>query len=91
MYVISLVTDTLDKGEFEAATEHVAKIINIAGAQTNNDKFIDLNGPIITCGTCIKQLRGNIAESELRYMFMDDADQTFLSTKIMDNIQNSAT
>ena len=40
MYVISLETDTLDKGEFEAATEHVAKIINEAGAQTNNDKLL---------------------------------------------------
>ena len=40
MYVISLVTDTLNKGEFEAATEHVAKITNEAGAQTKNDKLL---------------------------------------------------
>ena len=39
IYVISLVTDTLNKGEFEA-TEHVAKITNEAGAKTKNDKLL---------------------------------------------------
>ena len=87
MYVMSPEKDTLFRGEFEAATELVTRIIDGAGAQTNNDKFIDLNEPQITRGTSIKQLRENIAESELRYMIMDDADQTFLSNKIMDNIQ----
>merc|ERR1739847_145420 len=34
----------------------------------------------------IKELRENIAESKLSYEIMDDAAQTFLKTKIMDNI-----
>jgi len=56
------------------------------GAKNECDKVIDKNGTPKTGGTGIKQLRENIAESKLSYEIMDDEAQTFLKTKIMDNI-----
>merc|ERR1712020_235615 len=55
-------------------------------AKNECDKVIDKNGTPKTGGTGIKQLRENIAESKLSYEIMDDEAQTFLKTKIMDNI-----
>merc|ERR1712108_30340 len=74
------------RGEFEVVKDLMAKMKDGAAAKNNADKIIDKNGTPKTGGTGIKQLRENIAESKLSYEIMDDAAQTFLKSKIMDNI-----
>merc|ERR1712073_163049 len=78
--------DPLFRGEFEVVKELVATLPDGAAAKNECDKVIDKNGPAKTGGTGIKQLRENIAESKLSYEIMDDAEQVFLKSKIMDNI-----
>merc|ERR1712038_1353751 len=79
--------DALFRGEFEVIKELVADLgADGEGSKRECDKVIDKNGPAKTGGTCIKQLRENIAESKLGYEIMDDAAQVFLKSKIMDNI-----
>merc|ERR1712165_350951 len=79
--------DALFRGEFEVIKELVTELGADGEACKNSaDKIIDLNGTKKTGGTGIKQLRENIAESELSYEIMDDAAQAFLKSKIMDNI-----
>merc|ERR1712045_751618 len=73
-------------GEFEVIKELVAALPDGEAAKKDCDKVIDKNGPAKGGGTGIKQLRENIAESKLSYEIMDDAAQTFLKAKIMDNI-----
>merc|ERR1712237_86001 len=73
-------------GEFEVIKELVAALPDGEAAKRECDKVIDKNGPAKGGGTGIKQLRENIAESKLSYEIMDDAAQTFLKSKIMDNI-----
>merc|ERR1712055_147718 len=85
-YVMDPTKDTLFRGEFEVVKELVNTMKDGAGAKNFADKIIDLNGTKKTGGTGIKQLRENIAESKLSYEIMDDAAQTFLKAKIMDNI-----
>merc|ERR1712106_478401 len=85
-YVMNPEKDMLFRGEFEVVKEVVSKLKDGAGAKNNADKIIDLNGTPKTGGTGIKQLRENIAESNLSYEIMDDAAQVFLKSKIMDNI-----
>merc|ERR1712027_182847 len=85
-YVMDQSKDALFRGEFEVVKELVATLKDGAGAKNNADKIIDLNGTKKTGGTGIKQLRENIAESNLSYEIMDDAAQAFLKSKIMDNI-----
>merc|ERR1711936_1238449 len=79
--------DTLFRGEFEVVKQLVSTLKDGVGAKNECDKVIDKNGTPKTGGTGIKQLRENIAESKLSYEIMDDEAQTFLKTKIMDNIQ----
>merc|ERR1711881_467013 len=79
--------DPLFRGEFEVIKELCAALPDGANAKAQCDKIIDKNGPAKTGGTGIKQTRENIAESKLSYEIMDDAAQTFLKAKIMDNIQ----
>merc|ERR1711994_872687 len=79
--------DALFRGEFEVIKELVAELGGDGESSKREcDKVIDKNGPAKTGGTCIKQLRENIAESKLSYEIMDDAAQVFLKSKIMDNI-----
>merc|ERR1711953_1052841 len=78
--------DPLFRGEFEVIKELVAALPDGEAAKRECDKVIDKNGPAKGGGTGIKQLRENIAESKLSYEIMDDAAQTFLKSKIMDNI-----
>merc|ERR1711881_100813 len=78
--------DPLFRGEFEVVRELVNTLKDGAAAKNECDKVIDKNGTPKTGGTGIKQLRENIAESKLSYEIMDDAAQTFLKLKIMDNI-----
>merc|ERR1712106_450947 len=85
-YVMDPAKDPLFKGEYEVVKEVVAALKDGAGAKNECDKVIDKNGTPKTGGTGIKQLRENIAESELSYEIMDDSAQAFLKMKIMDNI-----
>jgi hypothetical protein len=86
-YVMDAAKDPLFRGEFEVIRELVAELKEDGAAAKNQcDKIIDKNGPTKCGGTGIKQLRENIAESKLSYEIMDDAAQTFLKAKIMDNI-----
>jgi len=86
-YVMDPAKDPLFKGEFEVIKELVAELKEDgAASKAQCDKIIDKNGPTKCGGTGIKQLRENIAESKLSYEIMDDAAQTFLKAKIMDNI-----
>merc|ERR1712001_503715 len=86
-YTMDASKDPLFRGEFEVIKELVAELKDDGAAAKNQcDKIIDKNGPTKCGGTGIKQLRGNIAESKLSYEIMDDAAQTFLKAKIMDNI-----
>merc|ERR1711997_1020211 len=86
-YVMDAAKDPLFRGEFEVIKELVAELKDDGAAAKNQcDKIIDKNGPTKCGGTGIKQLRENIAESKLSYEIMDDAAQTFLKAKIMDNI-----
>merc|ERR1712001_56238 len=78
--------DPLFRGEFEVIKELVAALPDGEAAKRECDKVIDKNGPAKGGGTGIKQLRENIAESKLSYEIMDDAAQTSLKVKIMDNI-----
>merc|ERR1711990_172601 len=78
--------DALFRGEFEVIKELVAALPDGEAAKRECDKVVDKNGPAKGGGTGIKQLRENIAESKLSYEIMDDAAQTFLKSKIMDNI-----
>merc|ERR1712158_244803 len=78
--------DPLFRGDFEVIKELVAALPDGEAAKKECDKVIDKNGPAKGGGTGIKQLRENIAESKLSYEIMDDAAQTFLKSKIMDNI-----
>merc|ERR1712038_2098719 len=79
--------DALFRGEFEVIKELVAELgADGEASKRECDKVVDKNGPAKTGGTGIKQLRENIAESKLSYEIMDDAAQTFLKSKIMDNI-----
>merc|ERR1711988_252187 len=84
-YVHEKEKDALFRGEFEVVKELMAELEDGANAKAECDKVIDKNGPP-PIGTGIKQLRENIAESELSYEIMDDAAQAFLKIKIMDNI-----
>merc|ERR1719186_1136575 len=87
-YVMDAAKDPLFRGEFEVIRELVAELKEDGAAAKNQcDKIIDKNGPTKCGGTGIKQLRENIAESKLSYEIMDDAAQTLLKAKIMDNIQ----
>merc|ERR1712002_151531 len=86
-YVMNPDKDTLFRGEFDVVKELLGQMKEGQSAKNKADKIIDLNGTPKTGGTGIKQLRENIAESELSYEIMDDAAQAFLKTKIMDNIQ----
>merc|ERR1712156_1033236 len=85
-YTMDQSKDPLFKGEFEVIKELVAALPDGEAAKRECDKVIDKNGPAKGGGTGIKQLRENIAESKLSYEIMDDAAQTFLKSKIMDNI-----
>merc|ERR1712038_237945 len=85
-YTMDAAKDPLFKGEFEVIKELVAALPDGEAAKRECDKVIDKNGPAKGGGTGIKQLRENIAESKLSYEIMDDAAQTFLKSKIMDNI-----
>jgi len=85
-YDMDMTKDPLFRGEFECVNQLVETIKDGEAAKKVCDKVIDINGPKKTGGTGIKQLRENIAESKLSYEIMDDAAQTFLKTKIMDNI-----
>jgi len=78
--------DPLFRGDFEVIKELIAALPDGESAKKDCDKVIDKNGPAKGGGTGIKQLRENIAESKLSYEIMDDAAQTFLKAKIMDNI-----
>jgi hypothetical protein len=85
-YTMDKAKDPLFRGEFEVIKELMAELSDGEGAKKECDKVIDKNGPAKGGGTGIKQLRENIAESKLSYEIMDDAAQTFLKSKIMDNI-----
>merc|ERR1711976_609165 len=85
-YKMDMSKDPLFRGEFEVIKELIAELPDGEASKREADKVIDKNGPAKTGGTGIKQLRENIAESELSYEIMDDAAQAFLKTKIMDNI-----
>merc|ERR1712077_161770 len=85
-YVMDPSKDPLFKGEYNVVKKLVDTIKDGVGAKNECDKVIDKNGTPKTGGTGIKQLRENIAESKLSYEIMDDEAQTFLKTKIMDNI-----
>merc|ERR1711874_77992 len=85
-YTMDMNKDALFRGEFEVIKELVAALPDGEAAKRECDKVVDKNGPAKTGGTGIKQLRENIAESKLSYEIMDDAAQTFLKSKIMDNI-----
>jgi len=85
-YTMDPKKDPLFKGEFEVIKELVAELPDGEAAKRECDKVIDKNGPAKGGGSGIKQLRENIAESKLSYEIMDDAAQTFLKLKIMDNI-----
>merc|ERR1711997_1426682 len=85
-YVMDPAKDPLFKGEFNVVKKVVETLKDGVGAKNECDKVIDKNGTPKTGGTGIKQLRENIAESKLSYEIMDDEAQTFLKTKIMDNI-----
>merc|ERR1712062_292621 len=85
-YTMDAAKDPLFRGEFEVVKEVVNTLKDGVGAKNECDKVIDKNGTPKTGGTGIKQLRENIAESKLSYEIMDDEAQTFLKTKIMDNI-----
>merc|ERR1712002_1447290 len=86
-YKMDMSKDPLFRGEFEVIKELIAELPDGEASKRECDKVVDKNGPTKTGGTGIKQLRENIAESKLSYEIMDDADQAFLKTKIMDNIQ----
>merc|ERR1712130_493748 len=77
--------DPLFRGEFPVVLALLEKLKGGKEAKNECDKVIDKNGTPKTGGTCIKQLRENIAESKLSYEIMDDAAQAFLKSKIMDN------
>merc|ERR1712215_477321 len=64
-YKMSPDKDPLLRGEFEVVKELVASMKNGEGAKNVCDKVIDKNGTPKTGGTGIKQLRENIAESNL--------------------------
>merc|ERR1712117_518067 len=85
-YIMDSKKDPLFKGEFNVVKKLVETLKDGVGAKNECDKVIDKNGTPKTGGTGIKQLRENIAESKLSYEIMDDEAQTFLKTKIMDNI-----
>jgi transcription antitermination factor NusG len=85
-YAMDAKKDPLFRGEFEVIRELLAELADGAASKNQCDKIIDKNGPTKCGGTGIKQLRENIAESKLSYEIMDDAAQTFLKAKIMDNI-----
>merc|ERR1712127_36638 len=85
-YVMDPKKDALNRGEFPVVVELVAKLKGGVEAKNECDKVIDKNGTPKTGGNGIKQLRENIAESKLSYEIMDDAAQSFLKVKIMDNI-----
>merc|ERR1712073_6734 len=85
-YAMDMKKDALFRGEFEVIKELVSILPDGEAAKRECDKVIDKNGPAKTGGTGIKQLRENIAESKLSYEIMDDAEQVFLKSKIMDNI-----
>merc|ERR1712061_935858 len=85
-YTMDMNKDALFRGEFEVIKELVAALPDGEAAKRECDKVVDKNGPAKGGGTGIKQLRENIAESKLSYEIMDDAAQTFLKSKIMDNI-----
>merc|ERR1711988_746870 len=85
-YKMDMSKDPLFRGEFEVIKELIAELADGEASKRECDKVIDKNGPTKTGGTGIKQLRENIAESELSYEIMDDAAQAFLKSKIMDNI-----
>merc|ERR1712127_494283 len=78
--------DPMFRGEFPVVMELVSKLKGGVEAKNECDKVIDKNGTPKTGGNGIKQLRENIAESKLSYEIMDDAAQSFLKVKIMDNI-----
>jgi len=86
-YKMDPAKDPLFRGEFEVIKELCSVLPDGESAKAQCDKIIDKNGPAKTGGTGIKQTRENIAESKLSYEIMDDAAQTFLKAKIMDNIQ----
>merc|ERR1711931_360226 len=85
-YKMDMSKDPLFRGEFEVIKELIAELADGEASKRECDKVVDKNGPTKTGGTGIKQLRENIAESELSYEIMDDAAQAFLKVKIMDNI-----
>merc|ERR1719319_1495363 len=85
-YKMDMEKDPLFRGEFDVVKQLLAEREEMDGAKKRADKLIDLCGPPKTGGNGIKQLRENIAESKLSYEIMDDAAQTFLKAKIMDNI-----
>merc|ERR1712024_191695 len=85
-YTMDPAKDPLFRGEFPVVMDLVGKLKGGKEAKNECDKVIDKNGTPKTGGNGIKQLRENIAESELSYEIMDDAAQAFLKVKIMDNI-----
>merc|ERR1712106_448228 len=85
-YTMDPAKDPLNRGEFPVVLALLEKLKGGKEAKNECDKVIDKNGTPKTGGTGIKQLRENIAESELSYEIMDDAAQAFLKMKIMDNI-----
>merc|ERR1712033_24259 len=85
-YTMDPAKDPLFRGEFPVVLALLEKLKDGKGAKNECDKVIDKNGTPKGGGTGIKQLRENIAESKLSYEIMDDAAQTFLKSKIMDNI-----
>merc|ERR1712076_289019 len=78
--------DPVFRGEFDVVKQLISERPEMVAAKKRADKLVDLCGPPKTGGTGIKQLRENIAESNLSYEIMDDAAQVFLKSKIMDNI-----
>merc|ERR1712241_453572 len=85
-YTMDPSKDPLFRGEFPVVLALLEKLKGGKEAKNECDKVIDKNGTPKTSGNGIKQLRENIAESKLSYGIMDDAAQTFLKSKIMDNI-----
>merc|ERR1711944_398329 len=85
-YTMDPAKDPLFRGEFPVVLALLEKLKGGKEAKNECDKVIDKNGTPKTGGTCIKQLRENIAESKLSYEIMDDSAQAFLKVKIMDNI-----
>merc|ERR1712123_127028 len=85
-YSMDMKKDALFRGEFRCVMEMVEKLKDGVAAKNHCDKVIDKNGTKKTGGTGIKQLRENIAESKMSYEIMDESAQSFLKTKITDNI-----